>query len=316
MRITNSMIISNYVRNLNTNGTSISKLHSQLSSGKKMLRASEDPLAARRIMNIKTDLSRISQYTSNVTQARQWITQSETSLNEFNSLLTRVKELNIQASNGTSGPDEKAAISNEISQIMEQIVENGNTIFVGRHIFGGINTNEKPFKVENVDGENVLLYNGHNLNDLDKTENSEVFEELKSQKINYVLSFNSNMDVSYNGIEIMGVGEDNLYSVLSNLKVALENDDIDAINSSLDKVDAHKSNIISLIGEVGGKTNRLDAFENRLQNDKYNFEQMQTEVEGVDIYDVILSLQNEQVIYQAALSSGARLISKTLADFL
>lgn len=316
MRITNSMIISNYIRNLNNNGNSISRLHSQISSGKRLLRASDDPLAARRIMNFKTDLARTAQYTSNVTQAKQWIVQTETSLNELNSLLTRVKELNLQANNATKGADERAAIANEISQIMEQVVENANTMFVGRYVFGGINTHEKPFKVEEVDGQKVLFYNDHNLSELDKPENAAIYEDLKSQKVNYTLAFNSSMDVSYNGIDIMGVGEDNLYSVLNNLRIALETQDADGISNSLDKVDAHKSNIISYLGEIGGKTNRLEAFENRLSNDKYNYEQMLTEVEGIDIYEVILNLQNEEVIYQAALSAGSRLITRTLADFL
>lgn len=316
MRITSGMLINDYIRNLNKNYNEMGILQTQLSSGKSILKSSDNPSATRKAMEIRSSILRIKQYTGNVIDAKEWCAQTETALNEINSLIGRVYELTVEAANGSNGEGELNAIADEIEQLMEQLVVSANTSFGSKSIFGGMNTMSKPFEVRDIDGENVIFYNGHNLNELTLPENEEAFESLREQRVNYEIGFGTKMDISFNGIDILGAGPDNVYATLDRLVTALRAGDNEVISESVDIMRNKQNNIISLLGEIGGKTNRLDLFAKRLEGDDNNYTIMLEDTEGIDIERVLLEFRTKEMIYQAALTAGSRIIVPTLADFL
>lgn len=316
MRITNGMMVSNFLNNLNKGSNKMNKLQNQMSSGKKLSRASDDPVAASKAMEIRTDLSKVKQYSNNVAESKEWLDQTESSLNELDSMLSRAYELTNNAANGTNGDNERNAIADEIEQLSEQIVNSANTTFKSQSIFGGNNTTGKPFEIKDVAGEKALFYNGQNVNDLDNPANAAQLNKLKSEHVSYEIGFGTNMDISYNGIELLGSGDNNVFSVLNNLVGALRNGDTTAIQNSVDSVKGKQDEIISKIGEIGGKQNRLDSFAKRLSNDEYNYEVIQENTEGIDVEKTIMELKMQEATYEAALSAGSKVIMPTLVDFL
>lgn len=316
MRITNAMMISNYINNLYKSTSKVYKMQNQISSGKRLSRASDDPVAASKAIEIRTNLSRVKQYSNNVIEAGEWLNQTESSLNELNTLLTRAYELTVSASNGANGENELAAIADEIDQINEQIVVCANTTFKSKYIFGGMSTTAKPFEVQVVAGEKVLFYQGQSIYDLADPANADELSKLKSEKIEYDIGYQTSLDVSYNGIDLLGVGEDNIYAILNNLSKALRSGDHATIEESVTLVSDKQGDIVSKLGEIGGKSNRLDFFKTRLGNDEFNYRLIQENTEGIAIEEVIMNLKMQEAVYMAALSAGARIIVPSLADFL
>lgn len=316
MRITNSMLIKGYIGDLNRNMLLMAKTQKQISSGKKLTRASDDPIAASRAMEVRRNLSKVQQYSNNVIEAKELLGQTESSLNELNSLFARAYELAVTASNGANGEDERDAIKMEIEQIKEQLVVSSNTIFGTKYIFGGTNTTQKPFEVRDVSGEQVLFYNEMNLNDLDDPANADVLDTLRSERVNYEIGFGTFLDITYNGIDVIGYGEDNAFNVLNNFVSALESGDSAAINESIGKIKERHHKIVTLQGETGAKNNRLDFFEKRLESDEFNYINMKESVESVDIDEAILQLKLQETVYEAALAAGSKIITPNLTDFL
>jgi flagellar hook-associated protein 3 FlgL len=62
--------------------------------------------------------------------------------------------------------------------------------------------------------------------------------------------------------------------------------------------------------------NRLELTANRLEDDFINFTSLMSKNEDADIAEVIMNLQNEENVYRASLSAGARVIQPSLVDFL
>src|SRR5699024_5081330 len=121
MRVSESMITGNFLRNLSNSYNRLLKYQNQLSTGKKISRPSDDPVVAMMGMQYRTDLNHIEQYDRNLATAYKWMDSSDDALSEANDVLKRVYELLIEASNDTYEGDQRAAIGEEVGQLKEQL---------------------------------------------------------------------------------------------------------------------------------------------------------------------------------------------------
>ncbi|NIR62414.1 MAG: flagellar hook-associated protein FlgL, partial [Aliifodinibius sp.] len=72
------------------------KYQHQLSTGKKLIRPSDDPIAANRSQQLYNRKLRTEQYARNNTMASSWLTMADSVLSDYHSQLIRLKELAIQ----------------------------------------------------------------------------------------------------------------------------------------------------------------------------------------------------------------------------
>ena len=146
MRVTNSMMINQLMKNLNRNLKRMENHQYQLATGKRIVRPSQDPVGITRSLQARTELSKIEQYIKNVGDAKAWLTEAETALDEINSLIVRAYELTVDTANDSKTPEDRQAIAKEIDQLMKQLLEAANTTYAGRSVFGGYNTAENPLR--------------------------------------------------------------------------------------------------------------------------------------------------------------------------
>lgn len=147
MRVTQSMLSSNMLRNLNASYSKMSKLQNQIDSGRKITRPSDDPVVAVKGMSYRTSIDRVEQYKRNIGEATNWLDTTDSTLGEVGEALNRVKELVIQAASDSNTADDREKIKAEIDQIREQIRDLGNTQVGGKYLFTGTNT-QKPLYVD------------------------------------------------------------------------------------------------------------------------------------------------------------------------
>ena len=75
-------------------------------------------------------------------------------------------------------------------------------------------------------------------------------------------------------------------------------------------------NILRVRFGIGARMNRLELTANRLDDDYVNFTKLMSKNEDVDMAEAIMNLQNEENVYRASLSAGAKVIQPSLVDFL
>ncbi len=322
MRVTNSMLIGNFLSNMNNNLKRIEVHQNQLATGRKITRPSQDPVGVTRSLQARTELNKIDQYTRNVGDAKAWLTQTETALSEMNSILARVYELAVDGANGSKTPEDREAIAKEVTQLKHQLVESMNTTYAGRYIFGGSNTTDRPFNIDSATGK--LMYNGEFIDDIKDgtyySTNDVKIDNLLSQKIEYEVGQDAVMDININGLKLLGVrpGVDapDLFSSVYDLEQALLNDDQEALTQSIGTVQAEQEKVLGHLAEVGGRYNRLDLIEKRLASDEINYMKIKSDVEDVDQAHAIMEYMMAQMVYRASLSVGSRIIQPSLVDFL
>ncbi|MDU6036808.1 MAG: flagellar hook-associated protein FlgL [Clostridium butyricum] len=147
-RITNGMLVENYMTNTNRNLNNMQTLQRQLSSGKEINRPSDNPYKASRTMQLYTEIDANKQYNENIKDVSNWLDTTDTALNQMNNVLSRMRELMVTAGNGAYGDDEKKAIQDEIKELQNQMCQIMNTNFDGAYIFGGTKSTSKPVMID------------------------------------------------------------------------------------------------------------------------------------------------------------------------
>lgn len=145
MRITNNMLIKNMLWNANNNLVSMSSYQNQMATGKKITRPSDDPVGITKVMKYKTDIRETVQYGKNIDDALGWLEVSESSITNIKDILQRIRELTVQAANGTNTPQDTDKIRVEVEQLTKEIMVSGNATSAGRYLFSGLETNKKLF---------------------------------------------------------------------------------------------------------------------------------------------------------------------------
>jgi len=297
--------------NLYDNLKNLSKYQNQVSTNKRILRLSDDPIGAISSFQIESDIENSEQMSKNISDAQAWLNQTETSLSDINSILIRAKELAIDAGNGTYSTEQRTAIKEELCELEDQFIELANTKFAGKYIFGGYNTTSKPFGV-NADG--TLSYNS--ITDIATAVASDVDAE-KKQIRQYSVSAASGFDVSINGIQLAGTGSDNIYNLFYGLINCVENDDVTSeIASYSEKFSDAQSKILTLIADVGGRQTGLEIMADRYESENINLNELYTKVAGIDQAEVITQYKMAESTYTSALEMGAKIIQNSLVDFL
>ncbi|NJD01021.1 MAG: flagellar hook-associated protein 3 [Ruminiclostridium sp.] len=88
------------------------------------------------------------------------------------------------------------------------------------------------------------------------------------------------------------------------------------IGSLIANLDIDMNNVLRIRADIGARMNRMELTNNRLDSDNISFTRLMSENEDVDMAETIMNLQNEENVYKASLSGGARIIQPSLIDFL
>jgi flagellar hook-associated protein 3 FlgL len=99
----------------------IEKTQIQISSGKRLINMSDDPVAARRISTIQTSQKSMDAWALNLNTARGMVDQGETILKSATKLLTRANELALTSVNGTMDPIARRAVALELRSIADEL---------------------------------------------------------------------------------------------------------------------------------------------------------------------------------------------------
>lgn len=290
MRVTQSMLSNNMLRNLSSSYERLSKYQDQISTGKKVNRPSDDPVVVMKGISYRTDLSEVQQYKRNFSEAYNWIENSDAALDNAGKALQRIRELVVEASNDTYDTSQRQAISAEIKQLRDHLAEVANTKFGDKYLFNGANTTKKP----------VDLQNGNYPSESQPTEPVEI-----------ELSKGIYLPVNVPGEKVFGK------QLFSDLKALT--DDLDQGKnpaSYLDQIDQHIDAINNARADLGARQNRLEMMESRVDNQEVIAKKVLSDNEDVDYEKAITDLTAQESVHRAALAVGARVLQPTLMDFL
>lgn len=158
MRISTSQIYDQSVNAILTEQSQLNQTELQLSSGKSILTPADNPSGSAQILNLNQSMAMTAQFQTNASAANARLSLEDSTLTSVTNLLQSLRSLAVQANNATQTNSSRAAIAQQVSQGLQQLVALANTQDAnGEYIFAGYQGKSQPFI---TDPAGNVVYNG------------------------------------------------------------------------------------------------------------------------------------------------------------
>ena len=126
----------------------LSKMQSQVASQNRIHELRDDPLAAAHTVRYESYLARLERFEKNTQYAKDHYNVAYAYMNETMGVMQRVRELAVQASNGTYSPDDLKLMAVEVNELVKEMVSLANTVGPdGKQLFAGDKAFTEPFRI-------------------------------------------------------------------------------------------------------------------------------------------------------------------------
>jgi flagellar hook-associated protein 3 FlgL len=292
MRVTQQMMHQNSVRHMQQNLGRFENTNLQASSGKMLHKPSDDPQAVAKAMSLKSVLSANEQFERNMGDANLWLDENDRSIQAMVDVTQRIRELGVQGGSGALSPEDRELIFKEVGILNEQLRQFANAEVDGRYLFGGGDGTVQPFPT-------TVSFEAADING-----------PVKTAKIGVGIA----LEIGILPQTLVGKAQDpnNLFRVVGQLAESIQAGG----EIKLDGIDKAMERLLIAAAENGARQNRVEATENRLLDAKLSLGSALSSIEDVDYAEILIKLKSEESIYQASLSSSAKMMQTSLMDFL
>lgn len=298
MRITPNITSQNSLYNIQQSRGLLDKIQEKIASGKNFNRPSDDPVSARLLMGLGDQIRESDQYVSNMKKANVWLNVTNVALTGMSATMNEIKKL---ASGVTNGTDDLMVRQNTVSQLQtfkQQLVDYGNTQVNNQYVLAGTENQTPPFTGS--------TYNGNDGNiDIELGVSSKQAMNITGDR---VLSGSNAPPYAYGNTDIL--------AELDALITAVENNDVAAIRVGAEAMEAGSSQVNNAITDLGGRLKRIDTMMNLAETTKGMIMGVVADVQNVDYAKLAIEMNQQQIAFEATLSSTAKITQISLLDYL
>ena len=320
-RMTTSMMAGTTLATIQRNFNRLADVNKQLSSGKRMSFASDDPASSVSSMRLRKELAATEQFKRNISDANSWLATSDAAMQSVADRYTEARTLLINSIDGALGDKSQGALAAQLRKIAESIMSQANSTYLGRTVFAGNSDKGLVFKTGSDGHDTIFL----------AAEKDEITAKTVDRRIDADTTVQANVD----GNKLFGTGTikwdgntlktDNNPSVMNLLIAAAQ-----ILESPAGPVGDNRQKIESIQKELGERFAKLQEAQSAVgarhkqvleaQNSVvFDLQQVKgqiSDVEDIDIQKVTIDMSLASMAYQASLSSTQRVVQPTLLDYL
>lgn len=146
MRISTQMMYEQNMRGVTSAQAEWLRSGEQMSTGKRVVNPSDDPIAAAQAVVLSQDQAQNSQYATARNFATERVGLEDNVLNTAASVISSAQSKLVQANNGTLSDTDRASLATDLKGLRDQLMNLANTADGnGRYIFAGFKTGVSPF---------------------------------------------------------------------------------------------------------------------------------------------------------------------------
>lgn len=291
-RVTNQTMAAAAQRNLQTGQSRLAALQEKAGTLQNITKPSDDPAALARALATRATIRATDQYLNNISDGNGWLNTADASLEQATNLLTRVRDLTLQASNGSLNETAKEVIAVELEGLNKDLLARANAQYLGRNIFAGNADSAGAFS----DGT-PPAYNG--------TAGGTVERRVDAGQT---------VRVDADGGAIFGDRDASVFALVSNIAADIRSGANPA--ARLAAIDERIQTVINGRADVGTRQAQLLLAQDAVDGVKVTLEAQRSDIEDADIGSVVLDLKLQETNYQVALAVTAKVLQPTLMDFL
>lgn len=291
MRITNSTLTKEALSGFQAQMRSLDTARREASTGLRVSRPSDDPLAAAGVMQSSSGLRALDQYRKNLELARTRLDLEDSVADQLGNALARAKELGMSQAGATASGTTRAAAAQEVLRLAEFSKSLANTQFAGSYLFGGQYADTPPFTDGAVDP------NRPPTGALRVEAGARLF-----------------LDTNHSAQELFL--DTGAVAGLQALGEALAANDTRGIQSAMSALDGAFDGVQTLVGDLGARMNQVDVALTNLDSLEVNLQTFRSSLEEADLTEAVTRLVERQGALEAAMMSNSRILTLTLTDYL
>jgi flagellar hook-associated protein 3 FlgL len=273
----------------------LAKAQHQLSSGKRIAGAGDDPFAIQQSIGERAAIGAIDAYSRANQSAASRLAAIDNVLSSMSDKLTAVSVAGMSARGSQVNASARAAAAEQVRSLRQALLTDVNSSFHGTYLFGGTNVDQPPYA--QVGG--TWTYQGNNtVTRVDVDRGRTVAITVDGQQI------------------IQGSDPADLFSTLDALALAIENGDEAAIQAGIDAVERAFDRTQRAIGALGADERSLDESTIRLATLRRASEARRSSLEDVNMAEAATRMSQADTAYRAALTAVSTAERQSLLDYL
>ncbi len=289
MRISTANLQQRVLRDLQLGLAQLDQARESASSGKRVLRASDDPVATAQILRTDRDLRAIDQYQRTIGSVRTRLDTEEAVLDQVTDILSRARELAVAQGTASATAESRTITALEVDRLLEQVVALGNTRVGNEFLFAGTATGTAPMQAGGV-------YVGDTT-----TRRAEIGAGVL-------------VPLPHHGQELFITS--GTVAGLTALRDALNANDQPAIMAAIGGLDSAFDRTQGFVADIGARTRQLDSMAVSHESTSANVLLQRSGVQDVSLEEVTIRMVGLQTTIQAALLAANRVLTTSLADRL
>ncbi len=290
MRVSTMQMQNSMASSMQRSTSEVNKTMMQLSTGKEILKPSDDPFASSQLFALDDQLNRLDTWSNNIDLATRQLDTQETALTDMNNSLDRTRDLLLSAGNGTLSAEDRSAIAKELTETVDALKSLANTKSSnGEYIFAGTAGNQPPISQNEETGE--WSYNG-----------SDNVRELP-------ISDSQSASLGSTANELFFSKGDDFFAQMDKVIATLNTDPLpegeleSVIADSIGVIDNTSSAVNSALTGIGAEINMLENAEDTNIDLQTSNKAMQSSLEDLDYAEAITRLTMEQTALSATQKS-------------
>ena len=282
MRISNNQFFGSFLKYDQVRQKNLDKYSNQISSGKRVLSPSDDPVALAKSLKLKETNTQIENYLRNITSVQAKQTAAETALsNIYDTAQDARVEIVRLLNHGVLDQEDADIVGEYLKGLKNYIIDQANTKVGNVYLFGGTKSDAEPF---DTNGK----YQG----------NSDTQQVPVSQSYQVQSTFNGGEYLKASTTQPIKIVE-----VLDKITQAIDNSDLSGITEQ-DLADFDEG--MEAIGKsrslIGAQAANLEDFRLQYEAQKTMYNDMISKLEDANIPEAISKMEQSKVAYEASMA--------------
>lgn len=296
MRISDTQFSQMMLQSLQINNAGLGQVMQQMSTGERLTKLSDDPMASVQLLNLEREGSAITQYKTNISNVKTALSNQEVQLDSVNESLKKMNELVLWGANGTLTDSDRTGIISELESLRSSVVSSFNAQDEEvRYLFSGTKTDTAA--LSNASGSYVIQGN--------------------SDKRVVTVAKGVTMESNMTAQEILDLGGNNVLNDLDALIAEFQSPTPafrTTVESTLSSIEATSSNVLAAMTEMGGRHNNLDLMDSAHGENKLFVDKVSSDLSALDYGEASVRLSNYMAALQATQASYVKINDLNLFD--
>ncbi len=335
MKVTENTTFRLMEKNLGRITTRLQDLRNQGATGIKLNNPSDDPGSIRPVLTTRTQIRHTDRYLETMGVTLDKMQSTDGHLDHVENVLVRVKEITINAINGSLNDQDRIVLADEVANLKSELLDAANATVDGKYIFSGYAINTKPF-IENPAYDPALydtadsttwpvLYQG----DPNPTELEITPGELLEANItgnDLFMGISNSIMQAPSGLPSGGYpvdpGRMDIFGVLTRTEEALRGNNINdplgpggGLQANMDNLETSADQNRRLRSRLGNMATRVDTAILHQQDVQTDLEQILSRYQDADAIETFNEIVKQETAFQAALNVTSKISQVSILDF-